>query len=1282
MPFIQHSHLIAWSHAGGEVLFGELIRRLVYASACRHRPQVHFLSSQTNNQSGWDGTVEFQSTTGLHQSVWEISVRDNYEQKFREDYISALGKALPSGWEAENVIYVAATLRKKISATKKVSIAKDLVHKYGKRFGWILILDVDSFVQWIEKAPSVESWAADTLRLGNGRFGRSLEHEWRFWSEQTSPATSTRLVTAGRNLDPLRTVLLQNQPGVVEVQADSISEAVGLVYGALCASDDEQSVAMLASAIVVRDAASAESLSMQPVHPDSLPLTILYPTAGPQRFRLVNECHRVVVAYGHSNRNGSALTFERPSVEAFRSTLIEMNVDGKEAEMEARACGCSASVWHIRKVFESNRLNEVLPEWAQPNCADAVIPAVFLGGWDELSIPDGVLIQRLSTLSPVDFFSAIQRYCTCDDPLFEVVESERILIAPTAAFAFVASNITSRHLARLRDVCFHAFGTISPEVTSRWEGKESELRVRRRSEEWSSWILDGLAETVLRIAVLDGPLRQSGALAAYGGTGQAYVDQLVRDLPGLSNDPRVMASLSQRLPYLAEASPLSFMEALDSLLQGDLRDLQRWLGDTDGVLGQSFHTGVLWALELLAWSEAYLARASLLLARLAAADPGGRLANRPSNSLREIFLPWYQQTSASLKTRMMVLRQLLDHAPEVGWALLVELLPGVHQSSVPTQRPRWRDFGHSTAGSLSVADVREAYQSYISLTLSASKGQPQRLADLAKHYEKLSPNHRQTLECQLLEVVNVSGDAKTRIWSALHGLITRHKSFAGADWALAKTDIVRLEEIANQFVADDPVSRGRWLFDDQFPETGYPVADIEGWERDVLGKRIDAIEDAIRFGGVFALDRLIDSVAYPHTIGDTVAQLRLERADILAIVAHWVSLNTKRSLATAQAASATRFKLEGDIWTQDVLRRARSANWGPKQVAALLLGYPDSIRLYELVQELGSPVESAYWSERYAFIRMDGGDVKTLSMAAERLVVYHRVAELIDMNWPRLKMLGYEKVLSLVDALLDQLAEGTAPRGLGTLSYDLQNLFSWLRHQASASASELARREYALLPLLTSLGRPANEEEPLSLHYLMQKDPQFYVDVLCDLYRPAIKRDSDMSDTDESQRRARAAYDLLQTFTLIPGVTGGQLESERELNEWVDGVRSIAADRDREGIVDQYIGKLIFHVPLSSDEQTWPNPAVRRIIERLSSSEIEKGISLEAFNSIGVTSRGMHDGGRLERDREDWYLRQATAMGSNWPRTYRLCLAIAETWRRQAEHQDNEVKKRQSAGRR
>src|SRR6266478_534060 len=90
-------------------------------------------------------------------------------------------------------------------------------------------------------------------------------------------------------------------------------------------------------------------------------------------------------------------------------------------------------------------------------------------------------------------------------------------------------------------------------------------------------------------------------------------------------------------------------------------------------LSSSMHTHLLRALEILAWDPTYLSSATLLLGRLAGLDPGGRLQNRPINSLRGIFLFWHPYTSATLVQRRQALDLLVAREADVVWDLLSKL---------------------------------------------------------------------------------------------------------------------------------------------------------------------------------------------------------------------------------------------------------------------------------------------------------------------------------------------------------------------------------------------------------------------------------------------------------------------------------------------------------------------------------------------------------------------------------------------------------------------------------
>src|ERR1035441_6457842 len=163
------------------------------------------------------------------------------------------------------------------------------------------------------------------------------------------------------------------------------------------------------------------------------------------------------------------------------------------------------------------------------------------------------------------------------------------------------------------------------------------IRIGVPPEEYSSWLREGLATTLLHVAVLSGQAQ----LTVTNQSPQQFVDQIVKGLPGLSTDYRLLTSLRDELSLLAEAAPGPLLAALEQMLEGDATVIKPIFSEIETFMSpSSYHTGVLWALELLAWEREFLNRVALILAKLTRIDPGGRLSNRPLNSLRSIFLTW------------------------------------------------------------------------------------------------------------------------------------------------------------------------------------------------------------------------------------------------------------------------------------------------------------------------------------------------------------------------------------------------------------------------------------------------------------------------------------------------------------------------------------------------------------------------------------------------------------------------------------------------------------------
>lgn len=1282
MPLIQHNHLAQIAtRPDGHLKFGEMVRRLVYATTAKRRPNATFLAGEVNNQAGWDAWVEVPAgddESPRHRSVWELSTQERAETKVRTDHATSLTRDLPSGWSPSGVIYVAATLRK-LTQKAKAKLKRDLLQARLKHWQGVVILDAQDFVEWIEKVPSVESWIAEEFQLGLGRFGASLEAAWRSWSGDSRPAISRELVLAGRDFSPLVSALRFNTSPSASVLVDSAREAVALVYCAIKSLPEADAAQVLSRSLVVSDPRLADALTCEPVGADAEPVTILVPPATQKSEALVRHGHRVIHAFGRSNEHPAVLDFDRANLESFRRALAEsMGLDAAEAEATARACGRSVSIWRIYNLYEKNLHQGVLPAWAQVAPPPAVVPAIFLGGWSEASKPDSAVIKRISGLNPNDFSRQLHPFAQCDDPLIEVIGDERAVVAPVAAFAFVSRHITKADLERLAVVCRSLFSTQSPEVMERWEGRSSESRIKRKSEELSDWILDGLAETLLRIAVLDRWIKASGALVGYA-SGQAFVDSLVRDLPGLSKDPRVMASLDQQLPYLAEAAPVPFLDALESLLQGDSAQLRIWMQDEGGLFSRSFHTGLLWALETLAWSPDYLAPVALVLARLAELDPGGQLSNRPINSLSQIFLAWHLGTSASLDKRAEVIVSLMTRVPSVAWTLLIQLLPGERRTATPTHMPKWRDFGQYAARRLTRADVGRTYQTYVDLAIKAAGRDVLRLSELVTRYNQLSSEHRARLLDTLQAVPQgaVSDEDRLHVWSQLHDLVARHRGFATASWALPPNELARLDGVAELFLPKDAVDKHRWLFDSQLPDTGHRDDDFAGREADLHARRQQAILEILALNGLAGIDRLVNKARYAHIVGSEVARVVDHNRELLDAMDTWLGGGSQAELMAFRSASAARLDREGEAWTNDLLAHAKERQWPLESTGRALIDFPMTATTLRIVETLGGAVSETFWRERYAYLHVDEADTETLRKAMERLVVHGRAADVIDLNRPLLQRLGYSMTITVLDAMIDQMADCTPPSNSGAFDYDIKELFDWLRRQPEADQVAIARREWALLPFLREYGAKPSE---LALHRLLASDPEFFVEVLCLLYKPKSPKDSGkrVAADDQAKRRAHAAFDLLSSWRTPPGLGAGGTVDSAALDAWIARARTLAVAQDRAEVADQEIGKVLFHLPIDPSDGGWPHLALRELLERIQSENAEVGLRTEAINSRGVVHRGLDDGGAQERELEAMWRDRARFLGSRWPRARSICASLAEDFRLQAEREDDDVRKRHS----
>ena len=131
-----------------------------------------------------------------------------------------------------------------------------------------------------------------------------------------------------------------------------------------------------------------------------------------------------------------------------------------------------------------------------------------------------------------------------------------------------------------------------------------------------------------------------------------------------------------------------------------------------------------------------------------------------------------------------------------------------------------------------------------------------------------------------------------------------------------------------------------------------------------------------------------------------------------------------------------------------------------------------------------------------------------------------------------------------------------------------------------------------------------------------------------------------------------------------PRVDDEGLLDAASLNEWVDGTREKLAAVGRADIGDEMIGAALASSPADANGE-WPGEAVRNLLERLQSDNVERGLNIAVHNQRGVTTRSPTDGGEQERQLADSY-REQSRRYQQWPRTAAIFSRLAKSYGHEA----------------
>ncbi|MFN8670256.1 MAG: hypothetical protein U0164_23960 [Gemmatimonadaceae bacterium] len=1207
--FITENQLDEWVRGNAQQAQGvivELVARLVAASS-PGPTERRFPLGDSIGQPGPDGVLDtefaYEPFVPLGRSYWEIGTGIDANKKATSDY-SGLLTALPASEREEATFLFVTPLsgrRGWKSSGKNGQEAWCASRRHQVQWKDVRVLDGTKLIEWLHDFPAVAMWLADKLLGLRESQAEALEQIWnlnRSIGEPPPLCPDVFLVNREDARSKLGEVLAGTSTQL-KLQTRFPAQVADFVAAHVAAMDEPNRLETFGRCIVVRDDHAWNTLvSLRAPHvliaDSSLDL------AGELGTRLIQKARRGRHSVVFGSLPGGLPDPSAADLPSPKAQKLKEALEGAGYLEERARVLATKSDGNLGSLLRCLQNLSLMPEWSQGTPASELVIAQLLGEWDEQSEGDRAAAESLAGNAYGEWIGDIRALAAQPGtPLAHRETTWRALLRYEAWYA-LGPRVFDDHLERLRSTAVEVLGERHPKLTLP-SSERFAAAIHGRTRKFSPHLRQGIATT---IALLGSHARALKSCTS--GRPESTALLIVRDLLRDADWER-WASLNDVLPLLAEASPSAFLDAVEMALETSPCPFDDvFAQEGDGFLDGNYITGLLWALETLAWDEAYVGRTALVLAGLASRDPGGKYANRPINSLRTIFLPWLPQTCASTEMRASAVKSLLHEYPDVGWDLLIGLLPETGSVSMGSRKPEWREtIPEDWSRGVTREEYRIQVEGYASMALSAARADPVRLVLLVESAEKLPPAALAALADHLSssDVVSMPEERRLPVWAALADLVAKHRKFATAAWAMAPQYVDRLDAIAKTLAPNQPTLVHRRLFSERDVELFDELGDYEAQAKVLDERRDAAVQQIAQSVGTQGVIEFAVHVEAPWRVGIAFASSPSASTDS-ELLPDMLMSDRASDERVLSGYVWRRFRLNGWPWVDEL----GIEKWPAVQVGrflSLLPFVPDAWKRADML--LGADAK-LYWTSTSAnpYDTEDG-----LALAAERLVVHGRPLAAIRC----LEKLRHDKKEFDPSLAIRALLAGPGPsEQLQSMdSYHLLEIIKWLQNADDVDVEALLSIEWSYLPLL----QDHRGGSPRTLSARLSTDPNFFCEVvrLCFRGKHAQAEEEQLSESQKG--KATNAYRLLREWNVPPGTNKGEPYDGDALRDWLSTVRTECTATGHVEVAMSMIGHVLVHAPQDPDG-LWIHRAVAGVLNGRDASEMRDGFRTELFNSRGV----------------------------------------------------------------
>lgn len=1220
--------------------------------------KVEFPGNDDSERPGWDGYIEADDANPWlpkGKSGWEFGVNQDPKTKADGDYAKSVDQS--SANERKEITFVFVTPRRWPGKTNW-----EKSRRKEKKWKDVRAYDASNLEEWLEQSIPGQAWFANETGISSEGI-RSLEACWQEWLVDCQPDMSPELFAPA--LEQLRSSSkkkLLNRPGEpLIISADSSLEAFAFLY-CLFLQDDKELTHVRDRIIVFDKPDQLVKLVSNSPHFIAVTANRIVEQELAQHAKYL----RTIIVYPRNTTNiNPDISLEPLAYEPFNKALKSMGCNSDEITRLTHESGRSLTVLRRRL---SNTTAIRTPAWASGQAtAKSLIPFLFAGSWKTRNDADKIIMELLSGQFT---YEALENHFTTlyqfeDAPVWSASSYYGLVSKIDVLFA-ISKDLTEPDIRRFLNVAKLVLSENDPSLDlpeeQRWAAG-----LYGKSRDISSTLRDGICETLVLFSVYGNQLFKK----RLGTNLETEVGHLIEELL-TPLTVRTLEAHSSDLPMYAEAAPEVFLSIFEKDLErGDPQSFGLMRPVSSALFGRCYRSGLLWALENLAWSDNFLSRTILILGRLAQQDINDNWANKPQSSLSSIFRCWMPQTSVDIEKRIEALELLAQKFPDVAWKICIEQFDGSLRTGHYSHKPRWRIDGHGYGEPVTHGEANKFALHALNMAIGWESHNRQTLGDLVQSACRLDKAYQDKI-WGLVEQWSIIASEEDKSWlreKIRLSAFTRRSVIQRKKGNRTETDLNRAKEVYESLIPSDVLLKHEWLFlkhwvEESADELEEDEMDFRKRDERITKMRKEALTEILKDRGMQGAIELAERGDAANMIGWHISRIYEGPEELIAAIRFVLDCGSltenpsHRSLIYGALSSLPEERAKKIILELISILRV-------SELVPVLTLCPFNDSTWSELKRLDQEIQKDYWET--VPVNWSSNTNDELKYAVEKLIEFKRPKSAFHLIHFDAEKIRPKLLVKLMRALGSEDSECTDTHKLE--SYAIRNVLEKLSRSGEIAVDDLAALEFKFIDIFdTEGGKIPN------LEIQIEKHPELYVHAVAFAYKRSDEgedpQELQAADEEHKENRAVASHKLLEKLARIPGHNKDGEQNTDEIINWVKQVRAGCKELALEKICDHVLGKLFSTAPVG-DDGIWPDKPIRYALEELINEEMSAGLKTAMYNKRGVHWRG--EGGDQERQLAEKFQQWVNALKYTHPKIAKVLSRLVKTYEREAQWQDEEA---------